>query len=101
MKKEMEKLIVDLMILEIPYEVTFQSLTGTKQVWYPSKNNAKMDVICHQYSLGGDEGLLEIMGLLTEEEQECDSVVGYLTAENVLARILKDRQEEVDKLFNG
>jgi hypothetical protein len=30
---------------------------------------------------------IEIMGLLTPEEQEYDSVVGYLTAEEVFRRI--------------
>lgn len=100
MKKEMEKLIAALTALEIPFEV-FSDMFGNDQVWYPTRENPKMDVICHQYSYGGSEGLLEIMGLLTEEESECDSVVGYLDAENVLARILKDRQEEVDKLSNG
>lgn len=100
MKKEMEKLIAALTALEIPFEV-HPDMFGNDQVWYPAMENPKMDVICHQYSCGGREGLLEIMGLLTEEEQECDSVVGHLDAENVLARVLKDRQEEVDRIFNG
>lgn len=34
-----------------------------------------------------DGDLIEIMGLLTPEEQENDSVVGYLTAEEVFRRI--------------
>lgn len=34
-----------------------------------------------------DGDLIEIMGLLTPEEQEHDSVVGYLTAEEVFRRI--------------
>lgn len=34
-----------------------------------------------------DGDLIEIMGLLTPEEQEYDSVVGYLTAEDVFQRI--------------
>ena len=36
---------------------------------------------------GVEDDLLEIMGLLTPEEGECDSVCGWLTAENVFARI--------------
>ena len=91
---EMEKLIKVLEILDIPHKVTSQQWVGeTPQVWYPNTEEPKMDAICHEYSYGGRDGLLEIMGLLTEEEAECDSVVGYLTAENVLARILKDRAE--------
>jgi hypothetical protein len=41
-------------------------------------------------TLGSDEkdgDLIEIMGLLTPEESEHDSVVGYLTAEEVFRRI--------------
>lgn len=34
-----------------------------------------------------DGDLIEIMGLLTPEEQQFDSVVGYLTAEEVFRRI--------------
>lgn len=34
-----------------------------------------------------DGDLIEIMGLLTPEEQQHDSVVGYLTAEEVFRRI--------------
>lgn len=44
------------------------------------------DAICHQYSRGYAQGLLEIMGGLTEEEEACDGVLGYLTAEQVFAR---------------
>ena len=95
---EMEKLIKVLEVLDIPHEVTNQQWAGeTPQVWYPNTKEPKMDVICHEYSYGGKNGLLEIMGLLTDEEAEYDSVVGYLTAENVLARILKDRAENEEK----
>lgn len=34
-----------------------------------------------------DGDLIEIMGLLTPDEEECDIVVGYLTAEEVFRRI--------------
>lgn len=44
------------------------------------------DAICHEGSYGRHDGLLEMMGLLTEEESECDSVVGWLTAEQVFER---------------
>ena len=44
------------------------------------------DAICHDGSYGRQDGLLELMGLLTEEESECDSVVGWLTAEQVFER---------------
>lgn len=45
-----------------------------------------IDAICSQYSYGGDKNLLEIMGGLTDEEYEWDSVRGYLTPEEVFER---------------
>ena len=41
------------------------------------------------HTYGGENGLLEIMGLLTDEELEHNSVVGHLTAEDVFNRIKK------------
>lgn len=84
---QMELVIAALKTIGIPFEVTEQDFFHTKQVWYPSKANAVCDVICHEFSMGGNEGLLEIMGLLTEEEAERDSVVGWLDAVNVVTRI--------------
>ena len=88
MRTEMNKLIEMLNDANIPFELT-TDVEGNEnnQVWYPSQKNRVCDVICHQYSYGGRDGLLEIMGLLTEEEAEYDSVVGYLTAEDVFNRI--------------
>jgi hypothetical protein len=36
---------------------------------------------------GSEDGLLEIMGLLTPEEEGWDEVRGWLTAEDVFSRI--------------
>lgn len=42
----------------------------------------------HGFGLRGEQGdSIEIMGLLTPEEEEYDSVVGWLTAEEVFGRI--------------
>lgn len=42
----------------------------------------------HGYGLAGEQGdLIEIMGLLTPEEEKYDSVAGWLTAEEVFHRI--------------
>ena len=86
---EMNKLMWLLENANIPYEIVYQDWTDSIQVWYPSKEDAVCDAICHHYSYGGKEGLLEIMGLLTDEEAEYDSVVGWLTAENVFTRIYR------------
>lgn len=88
MRTEMNKLIEMLNNANIPFELTTDILENeNNQVWYPSFKNPICDVICHQYSYGGRDGLLEIAGLLTEEEAEYNDVVGYLTAENVFNRI--------------
>ena len=88
MRTEMNKLIEMLNNASIPFELTTDILDNkNNQVWYPSYKDNVCDVICHKYSYGGEYGLLEIMGLLTEEEAEFDSVAGYLTAENVFNRI--------------
>ena len=51
---------------------------GGSQVW---------DAICHKGSYGGERGLLEIMGELVDVAAEGDTVVGFLTGEDVLKRI--------------
>lgn len=43
----------------------------------------------HNYSYGGDQDLIEIMGLLTKEEEQYDSVKGHLSADDVFTRIKK------------
>lgn len=58
-----------------------------------------LSVICGLGTYGAEEGLLEIMGLLTEEEQENDDVVGYLTAAEVLERILAYRRGEYNMII--
>lgn len=88
MRTEMNKLIEMLNNANIPFELTDDTLGNeNNQVWYPSFETPICDVICNQYSYGGKSGLLEIMGLLTEEELKFDSAVGYLTAEDVFNRI--------------
>ena len=90
MTNEIKKLANMLTAANIPYELTADMLKNPdNQLWYPSRKDNVMDAISHEYSYGGDEGLIEIMGLLTEEEAEYDNVVGYLTAEDVYKRIVR------------
>ena len=86
MRNEMTTLIDRLVSANIPFELT-TDIMGNKnnQIFYPSYENRVCDVICHKYSYGGSEGLLEIMGLVDEDWG--DDVMGYLTSENVFARI--------------
>lgn len=58
------------------------------QICYPEDGeNRVCSIILHSGSYGREQGLLEIMGLLKPEEEEHDSVAGYLTAEDVFERI--------------
>ena len=77
----------------IPYEKG-EALNGW-QICYPCFALIKRacSVIEHDGSYGREEDRLEIMGLLTVEEEKYDSVVGHLTAEDVLSRIKKDFED--------
>ena len=58
---------------------------------YKVFNNEKriISIVQGYRTYGEEDDLLEIMGLLTEEEEKIDSVTGYLTAEDVFNRIVK------------
>lgn len=74
---------------QIPFD--FSESHGGYHICYPSENNVICSVIEHDGSYGREEDKLEIQGLLTEQESEetDDTVLGYLTAEDVFARINK------------
>lgn len=89
---EIHKLARMLFEAKIPY--TFKRLMDGWQICYPSSGDGiVMDAIEHQYSYGNEEDKLEIMGLLTEEESQYDSVLGHLTAQDVFERIRKHYME--------
>jgi hypothetical protein len=85
---EILKLAFTLTACGIPYEIS--ELFGGFHIQYPSAENCICSVICHNGSYGHEEGLLEIMGLLTLDELEQDNVAGWLTADDVAPRILDD-----------
>ena len=92
--KYREILKLDRMLCEAKIPHTFKRLMDGWQVCYPSNGkDIVMDAIEHQHSYGNNDDLLEIMGLLTEEESQHDSVAGWLTAENVFERIRKHYME--------
>ena len=65
---------------------------------YPKVGNGRIcSVIEHSMSYGRNNDRLEIMGLLTDKELENDSVVGYLTAEEVFGRIKNHYENEALK----
>lgn len=70
----------------IPFETCIRPEIVGFQIIYPSEQERVCSVVIGAYTYGGPDGLLEIMGLLTEEESG-DTVLGWLTAENVFNRI--------------
>ena len=69
----------------IPFD--FKNFHDGYQIIIKNKNNFRIaDVIENEYSHGNEEDLLEIMGGLTEEEEEFDSVLGWLSSEEVFKR---------------
>jgi len=59
------------------------------QICYPEKGEKRVcSVVEHSFSSGNEKDLLEIQGLLTADEEECDSVLGNLTADDIFQRIL-------------
>ena len=51
----------------------------------PKTQEYKWDAVCHNFSYGHDEGLLEIMGDIVDNDY--DAVEGWLTAEDILKRL--------------
>lgn len=93
--KELNKLAVGLIERGIPFEF-FSVFEGGEIIVYEishspismQENPIRLwDAICHDGSYGREEGLLEIMGNLVDEIKICDSVEGFLMADEILKRI--------------
>ena len=84
---------------KIPFEWRIRKTENGFQICYPNKSLCDCSVIEHQYSYGNEKDLLEIMGLMTkkEENETQDSVLGYLTAEDVFKRIKKHWKKHYKK----
>lgn len=52
------------------------------QIIYPSEENRVGDAVCHSYSYGHKQNLLEVMGLGICKKNNGDDVIGWLTAED-------------------
>jgi len=78
---EIFKLAVGLLYIGVSFE--FRTMFGGYQI-----RTKKWDVICHKGSYGGKDGLLEVMGTLNRNPH--DDVEGYLTAEDILKRMLEE-----------
>lgn len=85
----------------IPFEfIEHKDYRNGYQILYPVGGVQNIcSVIEHSFSYGNRQDLLEIQGLMTkkEEEEAHDTVLGYLSAENVFERIkkhYKDKESE-------
>ena len=85
-----EILVLDKMLTSSGIPHTLKRFFDGWQVCYPAEDDRVMDAIEHSGSYGNEKDLLEIMGLLTPEEQKHGSVLGYLTAQKVFERIERD-----------
>lgn len=102
--KEIFKLKEMLEKAKIPFEFADRNPLGVRwaekwQIGYPvlpPDDGNICSVIEGMGTYGQEQDLLEIMGLLTPEEGEDDSVKGYLTAKDVFKRI-KNHYNEVIK----
>ena len=64
-----------------------QSYDTKHQIIVYKDGERSWDAICHPGSYGYEEGLLEIYGDIVWHDIDGDSVRGWLTADNVIARI--------------
>ena len=80
-----EILKLDKMLTDAQIPHTLGRFMDGWQVIYPDKEKWVADAIEHRGSYGHEENLLEIMGLIKPEET-CDTVLGWLTAEDVFQR---------------
>lgn len=92
---EMVKLAMGLLERGIEFEIrTIPGFTdGALQLVVPSVANPEWDAVCSNFSYGGAKGLIEISGKYVDEDY-IDDVQGWLSAEDILERIDRERMEE-------
>jgi hypothetical protein len=82
-----EILKLDGMLSEAGIPHTLHPRYGGWQILYPSEEARVLSAIEHRYSSGRYQDTIEIMGLLTAKERAHYLVKGYMTANEVFARI--------------
>lgn len=86
---EMNKLEAYLKLKNIPFSRIDEDgdpFDRHQIVVHDKDGNRVWDAICHYGSYGCNDGLLEIMGTIVRQET-CDTVEGWLTADDVIERI--------------
>ena len=100
---ELDKLEEYLKEHNIPYEREdheFDLNFNRHQIMIPGFGRPyeyEWDAICHRGSYGYEQGLLEIYGNLVDVETDGDSVVGWLTAQDVIDRIERKKNDQEGK----
>ena len=85
----MTELVSTLILVNVPFQVEAQTVFKHKypQVFVPSAEAPVIDVICHPYSEGGQQGFLEVG--YRDENGEVYDVEGYLTGSEAAALIME------------
>lgn len=85
----MTKLVSILTLTNVPFQVKAQTVLGHKypQVFIPSAEAPVIDVVCHPFSKGGEQGFLEAG--YRDETGEVYDVKGYLTSIEAAALIME------------
>lgn len=89
--KEMYDLINRLIVMGVPFKVN-EFLDTPTVIFYDSEGYRIGDAVCHMGSYGHERGLLEIMGLDIDEAEVGDSVIGWLSAEEVVNHYIHWRE---------
>ena len=69
------------------------------QICVPNQEYPIWDAICQRGSHGYEEGLLEIYGVIVDEAIDGDTVVGWLTAEDIIKRLEKTGLNNPEKML--
>lgn len=107
--RELDKLAKYLREIEMPFmqyecnktfdERDFIFTLDRHQICVPDQDTPIWDVICQYGSIGYEKGLLEAYGVIVDEEIDGDTVVGYLTADDVIKRLKKYGLDKPEKML--
>lgn len=89
-----EILVLEARLYDAGIPHTFNPHGGGWRIAYPNDEKVVCSAIEHNGSYGREADKIEIMGLLTEEEEKRDGVVGWLTAQEVFDRIKNHYESE-------
>ena len=93
---EKKKIPLTLHVQVIRNQILFPTIWSIRNK-YKLDGSRVISVVEGIGSYGREADKLEIMGLLTPEEAERDSVAGWLTADDVFRRIKEHYENELDK----